>query len=53
MNVDNCVLFTLIYRAIEFDVKDDYQPNMPEKLKRTVAILYQLCFGLSQMSNFF
>ena len=23
MNVDNCVLFTLIYRAIEFDVKDD------------------------------
>ena len=25
---------------------------MPEKLKRTVAILYQLCFGLSQKSNF-
>ena len=25
---------------------------MPEKLKRTVAILYQLCSGLSQKSNF-
>ena len=25
---------------------------MPEKLNRTVAILYQLCFELSQKSNF-
>ena len=56
-------VYLLLYRAIEFDVNNDLKiwnidddgftsETCLKKLKRTVATLYQLCFGLSQKSNF-